>query len=1217
MGEASNGHIGEAELAKLLEESRRRAEPVPEAADVHPHFAVCAVCREQFQGLSLLDRQLKNMKPNESTKRQANCPEAEVWHEIAGGLTPPERTLACIEHASRCDYCGPQLRRAVGELTDLHGEVTDEERQRIATLESAREEWQQNLAQRIAGSRHSGTEPEPVPWWRRWLAVPGSTGRLAMAGVCLLAVVAVGSWVVVQRHQPAAANRLLARAYTEKRTLELRFADAGYAPLRVQRGPASSFIARPAALLKAEALIAGQLAAHPDDPAWLQASGRADVLEGRYDAAVESLQRALELQPHSPQLLADLGTAYFQRAQSEDRPEDYGAAFEYLSQVLARQPDNTIALFNRAIVAEHQFLYQQALEDWEHYLKLDSRSEWADEARNRAESVRAKLKEHERGAAPLLSPEQVASATNFDANADVERRVEQYLEVAVQSWLPQAYPERGVSANASARRALFFLAELTTQKHNDRWLSDLLKGSSSPSFPRAVAALAHASQMNHSANYRAVREQAGIAGRLFHSSGNQAGLLRAQFEQAYSEQLARNTDECRRDATVALAQAELLSYSWLEIQLGLEKAVCFLLAKDDWGTDERMSRRAMDRARESNYDGLYLRALYFVADDQVQNGDLSAGLKSVALGLQRYWLGQIPAVRGYNFYDMMGSLPELAAKRPYLVMAVWREATVLAESDGNLLTRAWTHSFAARAATAVHATEFAERHYTEALRLFALAPRTEFTRDAILWNEIHAAGAEARLGQFELGIARLTRIQNQIPTQSNKHIEETFYATLGELELRSHHPAQAKQAFRPALESAERRLSSLNSERERIDWSKEAAPIYLGMAEAELVQGNVEQSLDYFEWYLGASSRSAKNGLSRVPVSGAVVPDSTWLASRLPRLSRVTVLGYAALPDGIAIWTYDNRGVNAQWIPQSDQDLQELAARFYALASVPRSEVTALRRDSQSLYRSLIAPVEARLDPGRTLVIEADGWLAQVPFEALLDSSGHYLIERAPVVHSLGQTMDASLHEETPISRDLRALIVASTASSQREGLIPLPDVAAEAETVASTFESREMLKGSGATLAAVERNLPDAAVFHFTGHSLGRPNGAALMLAAASSQESAPALLNGDRLRSLDLRHLQLAFLSTCNTESGSDGARGFNTIAEALQRAGVPHVVASRWAVDSVETRKFVEDFYRNALSGHPVSEAVRQTSLSMMVNPRTSHPYYWSAFSAYGRP
>ena len=58
MEEDRNGHIGEAELAKLLEESRRGDEPALDGAQVHPHFAGCAEGRDQFEVLSLRDGQV-------------------------------------------------------------------------------------------------------------------------------------------------------------------------------------------------------------------------------------------------------------------------------------------------------------------------------------------------------------------------------------------------------------------------------------------------------------------------------------------------------------------------------------------------------------------------------------------------------------------------------------------------------------------------------------------------------------------------------------------------------------------------------------------------------------------------------------------------------------------------------------------------------------------------------------------------------------------------------------------------------------------------------------------------------------------------------------------------------------------------------------------------------------------------------------------------------
>jgi CHAT domain-containing protein len=117
--------------------------------------------------------------------------------------------------------------------------------------------------------------------------------------------------------------------------------------------------------------------------------------------------------------------------------------------------------------------------------------------------------------------------------------------------------------------------------------------------------------------------------------------------------------------------------------------------------------------------------------------------------------------------------------------------------------------------------------------------------------------------------------------------------------------------------------------------------------------------------------------------------------------------------------------------------------------------------------------------------------------------------------------------------------------------------------------------------------------------------------------QASTPHLLDAAVVRQLHLQGLQLAVLSACSTASGSGGSGGFNSVTDALLRAGVPHVVASRWAVDSAETRGFVEDFYHNALSGQTVSDAIRLTSQKMLLNPSTAHPYYWAAFAAYGRP
>jgi CHAT domain-containing protein/tetratricopeptide (TPR) repeat protein len=1231
--EDPNEHIGTVELAKLLEESRRRAESAVDAADMHPHLAACPACREQFDDLALLDRQLdrqmKSMRSAESAPRQGDCPDPVVWREIAGGLTPPGERLIYLEHGSRCDLCGPMLREAVAEVSDLNGEITEAERTLIAILDSARAEWQQRLAQQIAGTQHSAGR-ESTPWWKRWLAIPRlavpslAVPRLAIAGASLLAIVAAGSWVAVHRYnnyiaarnQPAAASQLLARAYTEKRTLELRIAGADYAPLRVSRGPAASFTSRPEPLLKAEALIASQLESHPSDPSWLQAKAQADVLEGKYDAAVEALRRALELEPHSTALLTDLATAYFQRAQQEDRKDDLGAAYEYLSQALRLHPDDPVALFNRAIVAEHAFLYHQALDDWDYYLRVDPGSQWGEEARNRANAIREKLKEHESKATPLLSPAQLADATtSATLSSEVDQRIEEYLHEAVRSWLPQAFPEGGANgaratADPRASQALFFLADLMSRQHGDLWLTDLLRGFSAPHFPQAVIALSRAVKANDASEYGVSRQQAELAARLFRASGNSAGALRAEFEQSFADQFSRRSEDCRRRSIAAGAESWRYSYPWVQIQLELEDSVCSVLM-GDLGTHEKAARRAQDRAQRAGYGALYLRALGFVADSKLDTGDRPGVLGLVCAGLDRYWSGQFPAMRGYNLYVEEALAAE--ANQANLQLAIWREAAAVIEAGENQLLRAEAHSSMANAASAAHQPEVAERYYEEAARLYALAPPTEANRANRLMSEILTAQVETGQNAFQPALVRLTRIQDEVRQLSNDFLAQMFYSALGEVQLRGHHAAEAEQAFRSALRLAEQNLASLTSEKSRTSWSKDAAPVYLGLAEAELVQGREQESLDVFEWYLGAPQRAGRRGRS----ASESLPDPSQLPARLPLLTNQTVLAFGALPDGLAIWVYDDRGVSTKWIPKSAQELQDLAANFYAQCSDPNSALSGLRRDARSLYEALIAPVEQHLAPGRTLVIETDGWLARVPFEALLDSSDRYLTERVSIVHSMGLNSQARLHSDTGISRDLPVLVVGSAASSPADGLIPLPDVAAEADTVASAFHLVHVLKGGDATLSAVRSELPVAAVFHFAGHSLATPGRMGLLLEGEDGKANIPRLMDANVVRQLHLQTLQLAVLSACSTASGSGGSSGFDSVTDALLREGVPHVVASRWAVDSAETRGFVQDFYHNALSGQTVSEAIRLTSRNMLANPRTSHPYYWSAFGAYGRP
>jgi CHAT domain-containing protein len=1207
---SAGGHIGAKELARLLELARSAPESTSFSSDLNEHFAACATCRELFQELSLLEGQIRKglvVRPPSS-----ECPSPAIWREIAAGLPPPEQTLAHIEHASRCDSCGPQLRQAVVEVAALNGVVSESERKQIAALESAHQKWQEKLAQRIAATPLTETRRLPIAWWRRWLTTP----RLAFAGTALLVMAAVTAWFAVRRNQPSTADQLLARAYTQKRTLELRIAGAEYAPVRVSLGPAASFTNRPATLLEAEALIAHQIQSHVTDPSWLQAQARADLLEGKYDGAIETLRRALELSPHSSSVLTDLATAYFQRGLQEDRKEDFGVAYEYLSQALVVTPDDPVALFNRAIVAERQFLYHQAIDDWEHYLRVDPKSPWAEEVRSRANAVRDKLSTHARTTGELLSTGQIAARAS-DPNqtaalaSAMDDRVDEYLDAALRTWLPLAFPEHGAKSDPQALRALFFLANLTLRQHDDHWLTDFLARSSARDFPRAANALARSVTANHNNEFRVGAEQADIALRLFRGATNTAGVLQTRFEQTLSDQFENRGGPCLRLATTALAEAEKYSDTWLQIQFLLQKAVCSNFA-GKVGNDERLTTTALAQAQKNRYGALYLRAAFFAADDKFIIGDVSGGTALSDISLERYWEGSFAAVRGYSLYHPLAHNAE-AAGRPYLQVAIWREIVELTDSDyERLLTRGAARNSYANAAAAAGMPHLAEEQYAEAARILAAAPEGENKRISLLDIEIRRAQVEIKEGLFDDAIARLTRIGGQVPMISDVTVSRTFYSTMGQLQLARHRESEAESAFLTMMRIAEQNLRSLTSESERTAWSIQVEPIYLGLAEAQLLQGREQESLDTFEQYLDAPPPV-------IPVSGMMQPhgDSSRVTGRLHLLANQTVLAYGVLPDGVAIWAYDDRGITAKWIGKSSPDIEELAGRFYTECADPNSEPSALHRDGQKLYALLIKPIEDRLDPTRVLVIESQGFLARLPFEALMDADGHPLIERSSIVHSSGSYAEARMHHEVVISHELPALIVGSEASLPNDGLFVIPNILGGTNAVANDFLDPRVFTGSDATLEAVRKSLPRAAVFNFEGHAVIDPTHAGLLLQSSNVQENTPRLLDADVVRSLDLHNLQLAVLAACDTDSGQQGSRDLDSVARAFQASGVPHVVASRWMVDALETNAFANSFYTAVLSGQSVSAATRLTAQQMLANPRTAHPYYWAAFAAYGRP
>jgi tetratricopeptide (TPR) repeat protein len=312
-------------------------------------------------------------------ERGPECPEESEWPLVAAGLKETG-VEALLRHAAECDHCGPLLRRSVEDFSD---DLTAEEETMLERLGSSQAGWQERVAGKLSKSqRRSGIGA----WLSEHLEPARLVPKWAYAGAGLALAAAASFWGLLRVQQPAIEN-LLATAYTEQRTLELRIPGAAYGPVRMVRGSGPSRMDRPQALLDGEARIARELEKNPGSSVWLQAMGRAEVLDRNYEAAIGNLERARAGQPASLTIMIDLAAAYFERAEVSHREADYGAAGELLSKALQASPDDPVARFNRAIVYERMRLYGQAIEDWRIYLRVDPNGGWAAEARKRLADV--------------------------------------------------------------------------------------------------------------------------------------------------------------------------------------------------------------------------------------------------------------------------------------------------------------------------------------------------------------------------------------------------------------------------------------------------------------------------------------------------------------------------------------------------------------------------------------------------------------------------------------------------------------------------------------------------------------------------------------------------------------------------------------------------------------------------------------------------------------
>jgi CHAT domain-containing protein/tetratricopeptide (TPR) repeat protein len=392
-----------------------------------------------------------------------------------------------------------------------------------------------------------------------------------------------------------------------------------------------------------------------------------------------------------------------------------------------------------------------------------------------------------------------------------------------------------------------------------------------------------------------------------------------------------------------------------------------------------------------------------------------------------------------------------------------------------------------------------------------------------------------------------------------------------------------------------------------------------------------------------------------------------------------TLLSYWVSPDATYIWVVPAEGAaHTAVVNVSDKRLQELIrglvpgthpavkqSRMKAsdlpppVASSPRSAGPAkvstrggamLTLDSahlknwRELYRLLLEPVEGWLPakPGSLLTIEPHGPLLMLPFAALEDKQGRYLLER----FSLHYTPAVSVLQFTEIKKEdarkvaAHYLLIADPSGTPKdpdEDVLPsLPGARREVAAVARLLPAREvtLLEGSLAGEGQVWNLASQNTVIHFATHGIIRddqPFDSFLALGRSRTDPKEDGRLTAQKIYGLNL-HADLVFLSACRSGQGRVTGDGLVGLTRAFWYAGTPSVIASLWDVADEPTYQLVAQFYRLRLAGKDKSHALRLAQLSVLHRLRAGRvvvhtpagrvtlpedPVFWAGFVLQGEP
>jgi CHAT domain-containing protein len=461
---------------------------------------------------------------------------------------------------------------------------------------------------------------------------------------------------------------------------------------------------------------------------------------------------------------------------------------------------------------------------------------------------------------------------------------------------------------------------------------------------------------------------------------------------------------------------------------------------------------------------------------------------------------------------------------------------------------------------------------------------------------------------------------------------------LGRTLAKMERTSEAESMLRLALQYAEVFRTNLGyiaasasyrawTDNDRIKFAERQAEDYRQLQQVLVRQNQTDKALEIAEESRSRTFVELLSARANDRPLGKDLPNAPKLDAirRIAKTQNATLVEYAiASPELLYMWVVKPTGeitfrttkldakVSLKQLVRNSRRSIGVRSRGASKAPSTDSNTSELKQ----LHQSLIAPIAQDLpqDPNDRVIFLPQGPLFLVPFAALQDANGQYLIQQHAIATAPSiQTLELTQAKTNP-TQPGKALVVGDPTMPIFEGeqLPALPGARQEAIDIAKILDTQAMIGDQGSK-AAVLQQMPTASIIHLATHGLldtikGDIPGAVAL--APNAPDSG--LLTSSEIFDLKLK-ANLVVLSACDTGRGEITGDGVVGLSRSFIAAGVPSVLVSLWAVNDRSTNVLMSDFYQNLKTNPNKAQSLRQAMLTTM--KQYPNPSDWAAFTLIG--